>query len=177
MRGIHRRIPFTKASVAKLWCFLWSAPEQTVEETIVTPVVWDAIAPNKTSPKWVAESQRRALIPTIPSLYQRKIKTATIISNEPNWLAPSQWETSLRSNAVSHWLGAKLQSTLEHRWWHMIFFNPLRMCFGKMHFQTQFTWYFFNTWHRSYNVCVCVRACVCVCVDNTTSIGPYPFLD
>ena len=34
----HRWIPLTKASDAELWCFLWSALEQT------TPVVWDAIA-------------------------------------------------------------------------------------------------------------------------------------
>ena len=27
-------------------------------------------------------------------------------------LAPSQWETSLHSNAVSHWLGANLESAL-----------------------------------------------------------------
>ena len=27
----HRWIPLTKASDAELWCFLWSAPEQTVE--------------------------------------------------------------------------------------------------------------------------------------------------
>ena len=31
VRGIHRSIPLTKASDAELWCFLWSAPEQTVE--------------------------------------------------------------------------------------------------------------------------------------------------
>ena len=30
------------------------------------------------------------------------------------WLAPSQWETSLQSNTVSHWLGANLQSALQH---------------------------------------------------------------
>ena len=29
-------------------------------------------------------------------------------------LAPSQWETSLQSNAVSHWLGANLESALAH---------------------------------------------------------------
>ena len=40
----HRWIPLTKASEAELWCFLWSAPEQTVEQTIETPVNWDAIA-------------------------------------------------------------------------------------------------------------------------------------
>ena len=27
----HRWIPLTKASDAELWCFLWSAPESTVE--------------------------------------------------------------------------------------------------------------------------------------------------
>ena len=29
----HRWIPLTKASDAELWCFLWSGPEQTVEQT------------------------------------------------------------------------------------------------------------------------------------------------
>ena len=40
----RRWIPLTKASDAELWCFLWSAPEQTVKWTIETPVSWDAIA-------------------------------------------------------------------------------------------------------------------------------------
>ena len=39
-----RWIPLTKASDAELWYFLWSAPEQTAEQTIETPVIWDAIA-------------------------------------------------------------------------------------------------------------------------------------
>ena len=39
----HRWIPLTKANDAELWCCLWSAPEQTVEQTIETPVIWDAI--------------------------------------------------------------------------------------------------------------------------------------
>ena len=34
----------TNASEAELWCFLWSALEQTVESTNETPVIWDAIA-------------------------------------------------------------------------------------------------------------------------------------
>ena len=33
-----------KASDAELWCFLWSAPEQTVEQTIETLMISDAIA-------------------------------------------------------------------------------------------------------------------------------------
>ena len=33
-------------------------------------------------------------------------------------LAPRQWETSLQSNAVSHWLGANLESALSlWQWW------------------------------------------------------------
>ena len=39
----HRWIPLTKASDAEFWCFLWSAPEQTVERTIEIQVIWDAI--------------------------------------------------------------------------------------------------------------------------------------
>ena len=38
-----RWIPRTKASDAGLWCFLWYVPEQTTEQTIETPVIWDAI--------------------------------------------------------------------------------------------------------------------------------------
>ena len=40
----HRWIPLTKASDVELWCFLWSAPKQTVEQTIGKPVIWNAIA-------------------------------------------------------------------------------------------------------------------------------------
>ena len=39
----YLRGPLKKASDAELWCFLWSAPEQTVEQTIETPVFWNAI--------------------------------------------------------------------------------------------------------------------------------------
>ena len=34
----------TKASVVELWCFLWSVPEQMLEQTIETQVFWEAIA-------------------------------------------------------------------------------------------------------------------------------------
>ena len=46
VRGIHRSPVDSpqKASDAELWCFVWSTPEQTVEQTIGTPVIWDAIA-------------------------------------------------------------------------------------------------------------------------------------
>ena len=38
-----RWIPLTKAKEAELWYFLWSVPEQTLEQTIQTLVIWDAI--------------------------------------------------------------------------------------------------------------------------------------
>ena len=40
----HLWIPLTKASDEEHWSFVWSAPEQTVEQTIEKPVIWDAIA-------------------------------------------------------------------------------------------------------------------------------------
>ena len=46
VRGIHRwpvNFP-NKASDAELWCFLGTAPGPTVEQTIETRVIWDAIA-------------------------------------------------------------------------------------------------------------------------------------
>ena len=42
-------IPLTKASDAELWNILWPVPEQTAEQTVATPVIWDAIAPIMTS--------------------------------------------------------------------------------------------------------------------------------
>ena len=33
----------TNASDTKLWCFLWTAPEQAVKQTIEAPVIWGAI--------------------------------------------------------------------------------------------------------------------------------------
>ena len=33
-----------KGSDVEFWSFLWSAPEKTVEQTMETPVIWDAIA-------------------------------------------------------------------------------------------------------------------------------------
>ena len=39
-----RWIPLPKAGDAELWCFLWSAAEEIVEQTIEVPGTWDAIA-------------------------------------------------------------------------------------------------------------------------------------
>ena len=52
-------IPLTEASGAELWCFLWSAPEQTVEQTIETSMIWDAIALIMMSLYWTISNIRR----------------------------------------------------------------------------------------------------------------------
>ena len=52
VRGIYRS-PLNslfKANDAEICCFLWSAPEQTVEQTIEMPVIWDAMALIMVSP-------------------------------------------------------------------------------------------------------------------------------
>ena len=48
----HRWISLTKSSGAGLWCFLWSAPEQTAGQTTETPISWGAIAFIMTSLWW-----------------------------------------------------------------------------------------------------------------------------
>ena len=40
----HRWIPHPKASDAEFWCFLWSPPEPTENQTMDTPMIWEAIA-------------------------------------------------------------------------------------------------------------------------------------
>ena len=50
-----RWIPLTKASNAELWCLRWSVPDQTVEQTIDMPMIWDAITLIMTSLKMVCD--------------------------------------------------------------------------------------------------------------------------
>ena len=40
----YRWFPIRKASDAELLCFLWTAHEQTAEQTIEAPVIWDILA-------------------------------------------------------------------------------------------------------------------------------------
>ena len=45
-------IPHRKASDEELWCFFWSVPEPTVEQTMEMPVIWDTITLIMTSLWW-----------------------------------------------------------------------------------------------------------------------------
>ena len=50
----------------ELWCFLWCAPEQTVEQTVKAPEIWDAMSSmwrhsNESAPfipnqKWISDT-------------------------------------------------------------------------------------------------------------------------
>ena len=51
VQGIHWS-PVTKASDAGLWYLLWSTREQTVGQTMGTPIIWDAIAFIMTPGPW-----------------------------------------------------------------------------------------------------------------------------
>ena len=63
---VHRWISFTKANDAKLWYFLWSALDHTVDQPLESPVLLDAIALTMTSLQWlpkmllVIKTQNRA---------------------------------------------------------------------------------------------------------------------
>ena len=50
----HRLVPLTMARNMELRRFLWSAPEQMVEQTIETLVIWDTISFIMTSLQWHA---------------------------------------------------------------------------------------------------------------------------
>ena len=47
-----RLIPLTMASDAELWCFVWSAHEPTIDQTMETLAIWDAITLIMTSLWW-----------------------------------------------------------------------------------------------------------------------------
>ena len=46
----------------EFWCFLWSAPEQKVEQTVETLMIWDAIALIMTSLQWFCLNLLRSCI-------------------------------------------------------------------------------------------------------------------
>ena len=64
-------------------------------------------------------------------------------------LAPSQWQTSLQSNAVSHWLGANLESAL-----YLIFSLVI-----------------IQVYHRNCERMIHVLACSFVCANGSVPFG------
>ena len=59
----HRWISLTKTSDVELWRFIWSAPEQRVEQTTQTLVIGDAVTLIMTSLNVILETYRNAPVP------------------------------------------------------------------------------------------------------------------
>ena len=101
----HRWIPCTKASNAKLWCFLLSAPEQSVEQTIVRLVIWDAPVWFETPfflfsliSAWTndwANNRDAGKLRCYNAHYDVAVMRKRYLSHRLSWI-PS-WQTSLRN--------------------------------------------------------------------------------
>ena len=94
----HRRIPLTKVNDAELWYFLWSAPEQTGEQTIEPPVIWDVIAPIITSPLWNVSIYFLLILPLTISGMQFFFPPYDVFALGRIWRVLLPW-TSLGSNS------------------------------------------------------------------------------
>ena len=82
------------------------------------------------------------------SLQQEIIFIKSLIRADSRF-APNQWETALRCNAISHWLGASLESALSHWlgwgvWGHEVSCGGHHRLRGKT---TSSGWS--SVWHRS----------------------------
>ena len=91
-------------------------------------------------------------------------KTVSAYYNSPIMagLPPSQWETSLQSNAISHWLGAHLESDLLHANSDLHLTSPppglnncnlhtfSYICSSQMRTQRGFRWYFYQISQMKY---------------------------
>ena len=65
-----RWVLLTEASDAELWCFLWSAPEQTVAQSIEALVIWDTIVLIMTSLLWNPNPKKQTKKSTGCGLYE-----------------------------------------------------------------------------------------------------------
>ena len=112
--GIHRWIPLTKASDADFdvffdmhlnkrlskqsWCWLFETSSRSLwRHCNGKSLIWNhghISQGTMRSDNWAFKCSE------------------TIYNRADSMLAHSQWETSLHSNAVSHWLGANLESAM-----------------------------------------------------------------
>ena len=85
---------------------LWDAFVKISKEvdTVIMALYCDNITSRKPSTPWASTPTGKHIA--------WDILWIKFIFRADSRLAPSQWETSLQSNAVSHWLGANLESSL-----------------------------------------------------------------
>ena len=97
VRGIHRSAvnSRTKASNAELWCFLWTAPDSTVEQTMKTLVIWDDNALIMTSLYWMVQWSRRPV-----NGYETSLQLTVVTTSVIGWSRYRLGITKLQEIAV-----------------------------------------------------------------------------
>ena len=105
----HRWIPLTTVSDAKLWCFLWSAPAQTVWVNHRTPVIWNAISLILTSMWWSLIILQSRFLPALwmPLFFHKQIM---LLIRGSHCLRRCHFH----SHCYGHWQWPKGKSLLTH---------------------------------------------------------------
>ena len=88
--------------VTKLWCFLCSVLKQSIDQTHHCLLKGDGFP----------DTHTEHISREICSWFRCVVICCVTLSRADSRLAPNQWEMWLQSNAVSHWLGANLESAL-----------------------------------------------------------------
>ena len=122
-------------------CFLWSTPEQTVEYTIETSVIWDAIALDTTSPQCVSYFIGSFL--NRPLFSDQKV-TPIIYYVIRHPVKPMRFKLRISSNNISFKYFRIDQS--EIHWYTFPHFmvssrTKDRPCTENVPFQCSFSWY------------------------------------
>ena len=65
--------------------------------------------------RWLYQNMRQWSHWKLTETWRYDISSTDAMLRADSRLAPSQWETSLQNNTVSHWLGASLESALNAR--------------------------------------------------------------
>ena len=105
--------------IEEFWCFPYCSPDQIIKQIAELPVIWDVITLScDRIATWKFTNYPSIYMAVHRSHLNHTIHVAGMCTNKweniraDSRLATSQWETSLQSNAVSHWLGANLESAL-----------------------------------------------------------------
>ena len=77
-------------------------------------------------------------------------------------LAPSQWETASQSNAISHWLGANLESALRWSWDHLIFIMEIPILINQHLYIERAPWPLLDSLSNGCNVISTLWSIICI---------------
>ena len=91
----HRWITHTKTSDAELWCFLWSVPEQMVEQIVGTLVIWDAIVLIMTSLWCCAQDDISCILIFSSNLDVGKFLVPRMVWPLSAFMKPQHWGSRL----------------------------------------------------------------------------------